>query len=64
MNGGMSFHNLRRGDVSGQGAVGGPFVSADLLPEALNIGRNCRFKNLKSKLICFFIFTIFLIEEA
>lgn len=48
MNGEICFTNLRRGDISGQGCDGGPFVSVNLLPEDLGIGRNCRFKKLKS----------------
>lgn len=49
INGEICFNNLRRGDISGQGSAGGPFVSTDLLPEDLGIGQDCRFKHLESK---------------
>lgn len=49
MNGEICFTNLRRGDISGQGSPGGPFVSVNLLPEDIRIARNCRFKYLESK---------------
>ncbi|KAL3985990.1 Endonuclease/Exonuclease/phosphatase family protein [Acanthocheilonema viteae] len=49
MSGEICFTNLRRGDISGQGNAGGPFVSINLLPEDVGIGRNCRFKCLKNR---------------
>ncbi|VDM98431.1 unnamed protein product [Thelazia callipaeda] len=53
MKGGISFANLRQGDVSGQGSTGGPFVSVNLLPEDIKIARNCRFKDLHSRTMKF-----------
>ncbi|KAM3716435.1 Protein angel [Dirofilaria immitis] len=49
MNGEICFTNLRRGDISGQGNAGGPFVSVNLLPEDVKIARNCRFNYLKNR---------------
>lgn len=49
VNGKICFTNIRRGDISGQGDSGGPLVSVNLLPEDVEIARNCRFKYLKSK---------------
>nr|CRZ21662.1 BMA-ANGL-1 [Brugia malayi] len=49
MSGEICFTNLRRGDISGQGSPGGPFVSVNLLPEDVKIARNCRFKYLKNR---------------
>ncbi|VDO50978.1 unnamed protein product [Onchocerca flexuosa] len=49
MSGEICFTNLRRGDISGQGNPGGPFVSVNILPEDVKIARNCQFKYLKSK---------------
>uniref|UniRef100_A0A1I8ED37 Endo/exonuclease/phosphatase domain-containing protein n=1 Tax=Wuchereria bancrofti TaxID=6293 RepID=A0A1I8ED37_WUCBA len=49
MSGEICFTNLRRGDISGQGSSGGPFVSVNLLPEDIRIARNCRFKYLKNR---------------
>uniref|UniRef100_A0A158Q6W2 Endo/exonuclease/phosphatase domain-containing protein n=1 Tax=Elaeophora elaphi TaxID=1147741 RepID=A0A158Q6W2_9BILA len=51
MSGEICFTNLRRGDVSGQGSAGGPFVSVNLLPEDVEIDRNCRFKYLKNRTV-------------
>ncbi|CAG9540497.1 unnamed protein product [Cercopithifilaria johnstoni] len=49
MSGEICFTNLQRGNISGQGNAGGPFVSVNLLPEDIGIGRNCRFKYLKNR---------------
>ncbi|EJD76680.1 endonuclease/Exonuclease/phosphatase [Loa loa] len=53
MSGEICFSNLRRGDISGQGNSGGPFVSVNLLPEDVRIARNCRFKYLKNRTMLF-----------
>ncbi|VDK84666.1 unnamed protein product [Onchocerca ochengi] len=49
MSGEICFTNLRRGDVSGQGNAGGPYVSVNILPEDVKIARNCQFKYLKNR---------------
>uniref|UniRef100_A0A915AED2 Endonuclease/exonuclease/phosphatase domain-containing protein n=1 Tax=Parascaris univalens TaxID=6257 RepID=A0A915AED2_PARUN len=39
----LSFNNLRRADLSGQGSQGGPLLQANFMPPQTNIDMNCRF---------------------
>lgn len=47
-NGWLSFSQLKKFDVSGQGETGGVIVSPNIIPPEINIGRNCRFNGNKA----------------